>query len=60
MKDSLFEEKEFTNQMLKQNHSTTNRSVFWEKFFERISNGESLRGVSNDLDVPFQTIWSSI
>ena len=29
-------------------------------FFFRIGNGESLRGVSRDLGVPFQTVWSSI
>ena len=33
---------------------------FWEQFFLRIGNGESLRGVSNDLGVPFQTVWSAI
>ena len=32
---------------------------FWEYFF-RIGNGESLRGVSKDLGVPFQTVWSAI
>jgi len=33
---------------------------FWEQFFLRIGNGESLRGVSKDLGVPFQTVWSAI
>ena len=33
---------------------------FWEQFFFRIGNGESLRGVSKDLGVPFQTVWSAI
>ena len=33
---------------------------FWNEFFFRIGNGESLRGVSRDLGVPFQTVWSSI
>ena len=33
---------------------------FWEQFFLRIGNGESLRGVSNDLGVLFQTVWSAI
>ena len=33
---------------------------FWRDFFPRIGNGESLRGVSSDLGVPFQSVWSSI
>ena len=33
---------------------------FWNEFFFRIGNGESLRGVSRDLGIPFQTVWSSI
>ena len=33
---------------------------FWSEFFFRIGNGESLRGVSKDLGVPFQSVWSSI
>ena len=33
---------------------------FWRDFFSRIGNGESLRGVSSDLGVPFQSVWSSI
>ena len=28
--------------------------------FLKIGNGESLRGVSKDLGVPFQTVWSAI
>ena len=28
--------------------------------FFRIGNGESLRGVSRDLGVPFQSVWSAI
>ena len=31
-----------------------------EIFFHRIGNGESLRRVSSDLGVPFQSVWSSI
>ena len=33
---------------------------FWDDFFFRIGNGESLRGAAKDLGVPFQTVWSSI
>ena len=33
---------------------------FWNEFFFRIGNGESLRGVSRDLGVPFQSVWSAI
>ena len=33
---------------------------FWDEFFFRIGNGESLRGVTNDLGIPFQTVWSAI
>ena len=33
---------------------------FWNDFFIRIGNGESLRGAAKDLGVPFQTVWSSI
>ena len=33
---------------------------FWDEFFFRIGNGESLRGVSKDLGIPFQTVWSAI
>ena len=33
---------------------------FWDDFFFRIGNGESLRGVSKDLGIPFQTVWSAI
>ena len=33
---------------------------FWNEFFFRIGNGESLRGVSRDLCIPFQTVWSAI
>ena len=33
---------------------------FWEEFFFRIGNGESLRGAAKDLGVPFQTVWSAI
>ena len=29
---------------------------FWSEFFFRIGNGESLRGVSRDLGVPFQSV----
>ena len=33
---------------------------FRSEFFFRIGNGESLRGVSRDLGVPFQSVWSAI
>ena len=33
---------------------------FCRDFFHRIGNGESLRRVSSDLGVPFQSVWSSI
>ena len=39
--------------VLKQDH-------FWDEFFFRIGNGESLRGVTKDLGIPFQTVWSAI
>ncbi|MDP7502193.1 MAG: hypothetical protein QGH50_22415 [SAR324 cluster bacterium] len=52
------------------NRSKSNRSEkkspilreekFWGEFFFRIGNGESLRGVSKDLGVPFQSVWSAI
>jgi hypothetical protein len=34
--------------------------AFWSEFFFRIGNGESLRVVSRDLGIPFQTVWSAI
>ena len=37
-----------------------NNNKFWKEFFFRIGNGESLRGVSKDLGIPFQTVWSAI
>ena len=37
-----------------------NNNKFWNEFFFRIGNGESLRGVSKDLGIPFQTVWSAI
>ena len=40
--------------------SLLKRKEFWDEFFFRIGNGESLRGVSRDLGVPFQTVWSAI
>ena len=33
---------------------------FWDEFFFRIGNGESLRRAAKDLGVPFQTVWSAI
>ena len=33
------------------------QNKFWNEFFFRIGNGESLRGVSNDTGVHFQTVW---
>ena len=37
-----------------------NNKKFWNEFFLRIGNGESLRGVSKDLGIPFQTVWLAI
>ena len=34
-----------------------NNNKFWNELFLRIGNGESLRGVSNDTGVHFQTVW---
>ena len=36
------------------------QNQFWDEFFFRIGNGESLRGAAKDLGVPFQTVWSAI
>ena len=36
------------------------QNQFWDEFFFRIGNGESLRGATKDLGVPFQTVWSAI
>ena len=33
---------------------------FWNEFFFGIGYGESLRGVSRDLGVPLQSVWSAI
>ena len=40
--------------------SLLKQDKFWDDFFFRIGNGESLRGVSKDLGIPFQTVWSAI
>ena len=37
-----------------------NNNKFWNEFFFKIGNGESLRGASMDLGIPFQTVWSAI
>ena len=37
-----------------------NNNKFWNEFLFRIGNGELLRGVSKDLGIPFQTVWSAI
>ena len=37
-----------------------NNNKFWNEFFFKIANGESLRGASKDLGIPFQTVWSAI
>ncbi len=37
-----------------------NNNKFWNEFFFKIGNGESLRGASKDLGIPFQTVWSAI
>ena len=42
------------------NWSMLQKNEFWKEFFFRIGNGESLRGVSKDLGIPFQTVWSAI
>ena len=39
---------------------TLRQDQFWDEFFFRIGNGESLRGAAKDLGVPFQTVWSAI
>ena len=39
---------------------TSDKKKFWNEFFFKIGNGESLRGASKDLGIPFQTVWSSI
>ena len=36
------------------------QNQFWDEFFFRIGNGDSLRGAAKDLGVPFQTVWSAI
>ena len=36
------------------------QNQFWDEFFFRIGNGESLRETAKDLGVPFQTVWSAI
>ena len=41
-------------------NSKLKEAGFWRDFFSRIGNGESLSGVSSDLGVPFQSVWSSI
>ena len=37
-----------------------NNNKFWNEFFFRIGNGESLREVSKDLGIPFQSVRSAI
>ena len=39
--------------------SLLKRKEFWDEFFFRIGNGESLR-VCRGLGIPFQTVWSAI
>lgn len=36
------------------------QNKFWDEFFFRIRNGESLRETAKDLGIPFQTVWSAI
>ena len=36
------------------------QNKFWDEFFFRIGNGESLRETAKDLGIPFQTVWSAI
>ena len=36
------------------------QNQFWDEFFFRIGNGESLRETAKDLGIPFQTVWSAI
>ena len=33
---------------------------FWNEFFCRIGNGESLRAIAKDNGIPFNTVWCSI
>jgi len=49
-----------SNHMKNTNWALLKQDEFWDEFFFRIGNGESLRGVSRDLGVPFQTVWSAI
>ena len=51
--------KKIINETNMQN-SQFKKEGFWREFFYRIGNGESLRGVSKSLGVPFQSVWSSI
>ncbi len=49
-----------SNHRKNSNWALLEKNEFWNNFFFRIGNGESLRGVSKDLGIPFQTIWSAI
>ena len=49
-----------SNHRKNSNWALLEKNEFWNNFFFRIGNGESLRGVSKDLGIPFQTVWSAI
>jgi len=49
-----------SNHMKNTNWALLKQDEFWDEFFFRIGNGESLRVVSKDLGIPFQTVWSAI
>ena len=49
-----------SNHRKSSNWALLEQNEFWNNFFFRIGNGESLRGVSKDLGIPFQTVWSAI
>ena len=49
-----------SNHRKNSNWALLEQNEFWNNFFFRIGNGESLRGVSKDLGIPFQTVWSAI
>ena len=49
-----------SNHRKNSNWALLEQNEFWNNFFFRIGNGESLRGVTKDLGIPFQTVWSAI
>ena len=49
-----------TNKRSNNNWPVLKQNKFWDEFFFRIGNGESLRETAKDLGIPFQTVWSAI